>query len=112
MIMNMLMMMIIMINDFDGAVCSILNSSKASTFLNTGSSRSHAVYTLTLTTYEDETAAAVKSSAAFQLVDLAGAERRYAPHSHSTHTVLPPCPCINFVYSLVTVYMIMTCCCC
>jgi hypothetical protein len=40
---------------------------KASTFLNTGSSRSHAIYTLTLT--DDN------SSVAFQLVDLAGAER-------------------------------------
>lgn len=48
--------------------------SKSSTFLNTGSSRSHAVYTLTLTRPTDDGRDIV--STAFQLVDLAGAERR------------------------------------
>lgn len=45
--------------------------SKSSTRLNTGSSRSHAVYTLTLTR---PTADGMQSTQ-FQLVDLAGAER-------------------------------------
>jgi len=48
--------------------------SKSSTFLNTGSSRSHAVYTLTLTRPTDDGCDIM--STAFQLVDLAGAERR------------------------------------
>ncbi len=47
---------------------------KSSTFLNTGSSRSHAVYTLTLTRPTD--CGRDIMSTAFQLVDLAGAERR------------------------------------
>lgn len=46
---------------------------KASTFLNTGSSRSHAVYTLTLSRPSADGKDIVTSS--FQLVDLAGAER-------------------------------------
>jgi kinesin family member 22 len=47
--------------------------SKSSTFLNTGSSRSHAVYTLTLTRPSNDGKEMISS--AFQLVDLAGAER-------------------------------------
>lgn len=47
--------------------------SKSSTFLNTGSSRSHAVYTITLDRGIEN--GVVTQSAAFQLVDLAGAER-------------------------------------
>lgn len=47
--------------------------SKSSTFLNTGSSRSHAVYTLTLTRPSAD--GKEIQSAQFQLVDLAGAER-------------------------------------
>lgn len=49
--------------------------SKSSTFLNTGSSRSHAVYTLTLARPDGRTGEMY--STAFQLVDLAGAERGY-----------------------------------
>lgn len=51
--------------------------SKASTFLNTGSSRSHAVYTLTLTRPNSDEIGGYTATA-FQLVDLAGAERRWA----------------------------------
>lgn len=47
--------------------------SKSSTFLNTGSSRSHAVYTITLDRGIEN--GVVTQSVAFQLVDLAGAER-------------------------------------
>ena len=47
--------------------------SKSSTFLNTGSSRSHAVYTITLDRSNEE--GVFNQSVAFQLVDLAGAER-------------------------------------
>eukprot|EP01032_Pedospumella_encystans_P020693 gene20693-23504_t len=49
------------------------NRSKSSTFLNTGSSRSHAVYTITLDRGIEN--GVVTQSVAFQLVDLAGAER-------------------------------------
>jgi hypothetical protein len=49
------------------------NRSKASTFLNTGSSRSHAVYTITLDRCNAD--GVITQSVAFQLVDLAGAER-------------------------------------
>mmetsp|Transcript_6235 Transcript_6235/g.10364 ORF Transcript_6235/g.10364 Transcript_6235/m.10364 type:complete len:831 (+) Transcript_6235:49-2541(+) len=49
------------------------NRSKSSTFLNTGSSRSHAVYTVTLDRSNAE--GVFDQSVAFQLVDLAGAER-------------------------------------
>lgn len=45
--------------------------SKANTFLNSGSSRSHAIYTLTL----NRVVAGREQSAIFQVVDLAGAER-------------------------------------
>lgn len=45
--------------------------SKANTFLNTGSSRSHAVYTITL----NKVVGGRDMSAIFQVVDLAGAER-------------------------------------
>eukprot|EP01031_Cornospumella_fuschlensis_P026756 gene26756-32331_t len=45
------------------------NRSKSSTFLNTGSSRSHAVYTLSLRRPDGQ------GTVQFQLVDLAGAER-------------------------------------
>ena len=45
--------------------------SKANTFLNTGSSRSHAVYTITL----NQIVNGSEQSAIFQVVDLAGAER-------------------------------------
>ena len=47
--------------------------SKSSTFLNTGSSRSHAVYSLTLTRPSAD--GKDTQTVAFQLVDLAGAER-------------------------------------
>ena len=47
--------------------------SKSATFLNTGSSRSHAVYTITLDRSNGE--GVFDQSVAFQLVDLAGAER-------------------------------------
>jgi kinesin family protein 22 len=47
--------------------------SKSSTFLNTGSSRSHAVYTLTLS--KPSADGKEMHTVAFQLVDLAGAER-------------------------------------
>jgi len=49
------------------------NRSKSSTFLNTGSSRSHAVYTITLDRSNED--GVYNQSVAFQLVDLAGAER-------------------------------------
>lgn len=45
--------------------------SKATTFLNSGSSRSHAVYTLTL----NRVAGGRETSCVFEVVDLAGAER-------------------------------------
>lgn len=48
--------------------------SKSSTFLNTGSSRSHAVYTITLDRCTSQDSV-YNQSVAFQLVDLAGAER-------------------------------------
>jgi len=48
--------------------------SKSSTFLNTGSSRSHAVYTVTLDRCSSQDGV-FNQSVAFQLVDLAGAER-------------------------------------
>lgn len=63
------------------------NRSKASTFLNRGSSRSHAVYTVTLqrsvpsecsssgSNREPTASEIAQHSVAFQLVDLAGAER-------------------------------------
>ena len=44
---------------------------KSSTKLNAGSSRSHAVYTVTL----NRTVEGKEVSTAFQLIDLAGAER-------------------------------------
>ncbi|KAJ1431853.1 kinesin motor domain-containing protein, partial [Ochromonadaceae sp. CCMP2298] len=49
------------------------NRSKSATFLNTGSSRSHAVYTITLDRSNEE--GVFNESVSFQLVDLAGAER-------------------------------------
>jgi len=45
--------------------------SKANTFLNSGSSRSHAIYTITL----NKVVGGREQSAIFQVVDLAGAER-------------------------------------
>jgi kinesin family protein 22 len=55
--------------------------SKSSTFLNTGSSRSHAVYTLTLTRPSSN---GEMNTVAFQLVDLAGAERGARTKATST----------------------------
>lgn len=52
---------------------AVYHRSKSSTFLNNGSSRSHAVYTITLDRSNE--AGVFNQSVAFQLVDLAGAER-------------------------------------
>ena len=54
--------------------------SKSTTLLNSGSSRSHAVYTLTLKRES------LGKDAVFHVVDLAGAERRYGTALNTMHS--------------------------
>ena len=59
--------------------------SKANTLLNSGSSRSHAIYILTLNRKLNGS----DNSNVFQIVDLAGAERMYVSYVPPFHRFLP-----------------------